>query len=169
MRPRADFVCNAKGCREELVPDGDGAIAACRLIPVQRTYELPVDAKVCPYGHKSIRRLFNAINVIGTREHAPEVDPRLTSSSVAVVKDALLTPAFDHADQHKPRDKKLRSWAIPNVAHADPSYISKAGQGRPMREMERAALARHDPQPQNISNVLAAIARQTIPTTVAGR
>jgi hypothetical protein len=168
MKPRADWVCNAKGCRET-IPDGDGATA-------QRQYELPVDAKVCPYGHRSIKRLFNAINVIGSREVQPETDPRLTSSSPTVVKDALMRPGFDVASAHtstgsdpKKVGGRLRSWAIPNVSMADPSYQSQVGQGRPMREMERAALARHDPQPQHISNVLAAIARQPIPTRVAGR
>src|SRR6266542_4494244 len=152
--PVADFACLGK-CRG---PDGEAMV-----------YELPVGSTRCSVcGSKRVRHLFNKIAVIGTREHAPETDPRLTSSSPAVVKDALLTPAFDHADQHKP-SHKLRSWAIPNVALADPSYQSKSGRGRPMNELERAALKRHDPQPQNISNVLAAIAKQPIPSTVAGR
>ena len=159
MNIRADFACLAK-CKGD---DGEAIVYEITFDPAR----CPTRCPVC--GSKRLRRLFNAINVIGAREVRPDTDLRLTSSSPAVVKDALLQPGFDHADQHKPRDKKLRSWAIPNVALADPGYASKAGQGRPMRELERAALARHDPQPQNISNVLAAIARQGIPSIQAGR
>lgn len=56
MTPRADFVCNAKKCRQE-----DGAAP---------TYELPISATRCPMcGSKRIVRLFNRVN-ISTEGHA---------------------------------------------------------------------------------------------------
>jgi DNA-directed RNA polymerase subunit RPC12/RpoP len=161
--PRADFTCLSPKCRQD-----EGATV----------YEdLPTATTRCPVcGSKRIMRLYNKVNVIGTRSLQPEFDPRLTSSSPAVVKNALMQPGFDRAEAHRSTGSdptkpggRLRSWAIPYVAMADPTYQNKTGQGRPMRELERAALRRYDPQPQNISVILDAIARKPIPSTVAGR
>ena len=46
MKPHADFACLNKACAAE---NGEGATV----------YELPVDAKVCPYGHRRLTRLWN--------------------------------------------------------------------------------------------------------------
>lgn len=154
MKPHMDYVCNAKACRDE-----HGA---------SPMYDLPVDAKTCPYGHRSIRKVFNAINVMGSKPLQPDFDGRLTSSSKTVIKDTLMRPGFDQADRasQDPR-KRLDSFAVHNAQFG--AYTGMAGQGRPMTEIERAAVKRRDPHPIHVSNIVGPISRQPIPTTVQGR
>lgn len=156
MTPRADFACTSRACATD-----EGA-------PV---YELPVDASHCPRGHKRLKRLFNAVAVIGTRPTQPEGDPRLTSSSHFQRSTASLQPMYDRRDQLKAPDD-MRSYTVP-VGTAGQMVGSGMGKGRPMREMEIAQVISRDKRQYgglvSPPSVMKAINRLPIPTMVRGR
>ena len=152
MKPRADFSCLSKKCRTD-----EGA-------PV---YELPVDAIRCPCcGSKRLTRLFNAVNVIGTRAPQPDQDSRLTSSSHFQRSTAMLDPMYAQREARLP-PKDMHSYTVP-VSQLGGGQ----GKGKPMTELEVAHVFRQDMKtykaPVSPSSVMKLMNKQPIPTSVSG-
>lgn len=139
MTPRADFVCLGAKCRTEA---GESP-----------TYELPVAAVRCAVcGSKRIRRLFNKVNVIGTRPAAqtPEPDMALTSDSHYARSTALL----DHGMSEW---TALQSSArrAPSQAQSVSSLGGPGGKSKPLTEVQTQGAIRSERQEA------AALARRT--------
>lgn len=142
-------------------------------------YELPVTAKVCSVcGSKRLKRLFNAIGVIGTRALAPERDWRLTSDSALRRSDALLTDGFDAAASRKSSSAAVPSFAVGGNErrinmpqgrefHA-PSHqqvaasFGLAGKGAPMAPLDVMREIRQDKL--SVPSVLHQMNRRPVPT-----
>jgi hypothetical protein len=130
----------------------------CEIEGEAPVYELPVDATHCPAGHKRLKRLFDKVGVIGTREVQPDRDSKLTSNSHFVRSTALLRPGFDHAAAHKPAND-MRSFAMPVGSGQAPA---PQGKGRPMTEIEIARARRTDTY--SVPSLLRAVNQSRIPT-----
>lgn len=82
MKPHADHACLSKHCKTE-----DGAAV----------YDLPVGSTHCPYGHKRLQRLYNAVNV---------------SSGMATKTDRIAGPAVEAALAQKAEGTAARLNAL---------------------------------------------------------
>ncbi len=170
MKPRADHACLSKKC---LTDDGEAMV-----------YELPSDATHCPMGHKRLRRLFNAVGVIGLRRGLqPEADWRLTSNSFAARADVLLedtregherrsdaaerTPSFKVGDREQEVSHPSgQPFTVPS-GEAVKAMFGRPGKSEPMTQMEVHRDMRRDPL--GVPSMLRGINQQGVPTVVVGR
>lgn len=148
MTPRANFVCQGKKCR---TPEGQAP-----------TFESGVDAKFCPAcGSKRITRLFDKVGVL-TQRAAPEVDWRMTGTSLPRRADAMLTESFDHHAATRParempaftagaREQEInmpggRRFVLPSAQDAAAMVLGPKGgaKGHAMEPLEIARAVRND-------------------------
>ena len=147
-------------------------------------YELPIDSTHCPKGHKRLRRLFNAVGVIGLRRGMqPEADWRLTSSSPVQRADALLQDSFDARDKQRASARELPSFAVDGREHdvslpggnrfvvpsgdAVKAMFGLPGKGEPMTQMEIHRSMRQDSL--GVPSLLNGINQKGVPTVVVGK
>lgn len=152
MKPHADFVCLSKKCAAD---NGEG----------QMTFDLPVDAVMCPYGHKRLQRIWTPPGILrsGSREGGAWQKGIDQAGSEAMDRHAALRDArLDHDKQAREISALNGGAPIPKLA-VPLKEIMPTLQQLGMREGEAK------PTPQISSPLLAGtVARRPMAPRVMG-